>query len=470
MARIHYQAAIFILAVALLIFSTTAIRIWHPEYFWHNQQRVAQLGLLITALLFFSFLAQSFIPKMALAVLLIIFILGLFSTYLAQWPEWALKEWARYVGLVALAVMVASLAYANKRAYAFVFGLMVAVGSLLAVFFMILYGLKMTSDTRLIDANRLFTGFSQLRAFGQFQVVLFPVLTLVFSDFYRRQKNLFAFLVFSVFALHWCIAFSLAGRGLWLGLSAAAIGIVLAHRPAIQLVRIQLFAAVIGLLLYGVLFHLVPFVLDIEVKLYDNLRTSLSGRHLLWGWAWDMALANPWLGAGPMHFATVYSNLGAHPHQVVLQWLAEWGFVVTGLAIVLAGWGVLHGLGCVRAQKKGFELDACLWMAIVGALVLAQVDGVLVMPYIETWLAILIGLSLARWSKAKSVGLGTRSLMLALTLPAMLVLLKVVLTEVPQVPQLEKPYANDPRPGWNPRFWQKGWIPMRQEVQPKLND
>ena len=30
--------------------------------------------------------------------------------------------------------------------------------------------------------------------------------------------------------------------------------------------------------------------------------------------------------------------------------------------------------------------------------VLAQVDGVFVMRYMETWLAILIGLALARWS------------------------------------------------------------------------
>src|SRR5690606_36380613 len=111
---------------------------------------------------------------------------------------------------------------------------------------------------------------------------------------------------------------------------------------------------------------------------------------------------NPWLGVGPMHYSAVVNPISAHPHQVVLQWLAEWGVIATGLAIIIAGWGSIHGLKYLRRQQAE-PIDAALWLSIIGALVLAQVDGVFVMPYTETWLAILIGLAMARWAKLRVV-------------------------------------------------------------------
>jgi len=84
-------------------------------------------------------------------------------------------------------------------------------------------------------------------------------------------------------------------------------------------------AAIFGFLLFYVMFHLVPDWLDLAPTLRDSLRTTLSGREKIWLWAWEMAIANPWLGVGPLHYSAVVNPIAAHPHQVVLQWLAEWG-------------------------------------------------------------------------------------------------------------------------------------------------
>src|SRR5690606_7846536 len=123
---------------------------------------------------------------------------------------------------------------------------------------------------------------------------------------------------------------------------------------------------------------------------------TLSGREKIWLWAWEMAIANPWLGVGPLHYAAVVNPIAAHPHQVVLQWLAEWGFIATFLAIVITVMGLIYSARYLR-QDRAENLDAALWVSIVGALILAQVDGVFVMPYTETWLALLLGLAVARW-------------------------------------------------------------------------
>jgi O-antigen ligase len=172
-----------------------------------------------------------------------------------------------------------------------------------------------------------------------------------------------------------------------------------------------------------------------------------------------MAIANPWIGVGPMHYSAIYNPIAAHPHQVVLQWLAEWGFPATGLALLLGVSGLLHGSRCLR-QASANELDAGLWVAIVGALVLAQVDGVFVMPYTETWLALLIGLALARWSKQASARTGQRLACAIITIPVVLILGKVLISEAPTLPVTASDYRKEHHAGWTPRFWSQGWIPM----------
>lgn len=137
--------------------------------------------------------------------------------------------------------------------------------------------------------------------------------------------------------------------------------------------------------------------------------------------------------------------------------MAEWGFAATGLALVLGAWGVIRGVVFLRRSQADF-LDAGLWAAIVGALVLAQVDGVFVMPYTETWLAILIGLALARWGATVPALPVQRVFCLMLAVPVVMVLGSVLARDVPTIPLRESAYLKHYGPDWAPRFWQQGWI------------
>lgn len=447
-----------LLALLLAAFCLSAIQIWHLGYQWHDQQRIYQLLLLCACAPLAALLPQAALPRPALLLLAGLFILGLCSSVLAALPEWALKEWSRYAGLLLLALLVSGLRTRTAWQYSILWA-MAAVGFIHAFQFLVSYLTAFISGMRLLNADILFSGFSNPRFFGQFQVMLMPVMALLMERCRQQQRLALAALLALALIIQWCIAFTLGGRGLWLGLLVSHLALLLINRKLWRILALQAAATLLGFLLFVLLFKLIPLWLGLDPALHDNLRTSLSGRERIWQWAWEMALANPWLGAGPMHYSATYNPIAAHPHQVVLQWLAEWGFVATLIALALGAWGLLRGAHHLR-QASANELDAGLWVAIVGALVLAQVDGVFVMPYTETWLAILIGLAMARCSKPTTPSRTQRFACALIAIPVLLVLGKVLISEAPTQSQTANDYMNQHHTSWTPRFWSQGWIPM----------
>ncbi|WP_413970764.1 O-antigen ligase family protein [Stutzerimonas stutzeri] len=445
------------LAILLTTFCLSAIETWHSGYGWHDQQRIYQLLLLCACAPLTVLLPQATLPRLAQLLLTGLFFIGLCSSLLAAWPEWALKEWSRYAGLIVLALTVSGVTGRSTRI--FVLWTMAAVGFIHAFQFLVYYLMAFVTGIRMLDADLLFNGFSNPRFFGQFQVMLMPVMALLVERCRQQRRTSIAALLGLALISQWCIAFTLGGRGLWLGLLASHLALLLINRQLWRIVALQASAALLGLLLFLLLFKLIPLWLGLDPILRDSLRTSLSGRERIWQWAWEMALDNPWLGVGPMHYSATYNPIAAHPHQVVLQWLAEWGFAATLIALAIGAWGLLHGAHCLR-QVSANELDAGLWVAIVGALVLAQVDGVFVMPYTETWLALLIGLALARWSKPATPSRIQRIACAIIAIPVLWVLGKVLISEVPTLPQTVDAYMTQHHTGWTPRFWSQGWIPM----------
>lgn len=449
-------------ALLFVAFCSSAIVVWHANYHWHDQQRIYQLVLLVCASPWAIFLVKQHLPRQALVLLLGVFVIGLFSALSAAWPDWALKEWARYVALTLGVVLMASLA-ARVLVYHFVLWAMVCVGAIHAYKFLLCYLIALASGVAVLDPDDLLGGFSNPRFFGQFQAMLLPILAVLIVQCWQARRHMIALVLFLVLAIQWCISYSLGGRGLWLGLALGHISVVLINRHLWRIVVCQSIACLCGLLFFLLFFDIIPSWLELELNMRDGLRTGLSGRELIWRAAWDMALANPWLGVGPMHFSATYNLVAAHPHQVILQWLAEWGFVATGMVMALAVWGGVHAVASLR-RSTASDLDAGLWAAIVGALVLAQVDGVFVMPYTETWLVLLIGLGLARWSSPKLVTPVQRMACVIVAVPAVLILVHVLIKEVPDLPLGEGTYLPQNLTVVKPRFWTYGWIPRQEGV------
>lgn len=445
------------LVLALLAFALSSVEGWFDALSWHDEQRVRQLGLLVVAGSLLLIRGQIGLPIPAFVMLALLLVLGLVSALLADWPLWALKEWSRYVGLVTLALLFALFARA-RWVFLCVVGLLAFIGCIHAFQFVAYYLSAFISGIQMLDAGLLFNGFVNPRFLGQFQLLLMPILgalVLLLHD----KKPLLAAVLFIVLALHWCIAMILGGRGLWLGLLVSTLPLLLLVRRYWPFLAVQLGAMIAGLFLLTVLMHFVPKWLGLEVHSYETLRGGLSGRERLWLWAWEMARAHPWLGVGPMHYSAVYNPIAAHPHQVVLQWLAEWGVPATLLGLLLGAWGMLIGFTRLRQGPTDY-LVAALWVAIAGALVLAQVDGVFVMPYTETWLAVLVGLAIARCGRGEFAPVKQRFFFTTLAIVIVPIMVHVLVNEVPTLARDSEVYMAKHQTGWTPRFWLQGWIPM----------
>lgn len=103
-----------------------------------------------------------------------------------------------------------------------------------------------------------------------------------------------------------------------------------------------------------------------------------------------------------------------------------------------------------------------LWVSIVAALLLAQVDGVFAMPYSEGWLAILVGMALGRWAEPVAAGGYQPSLFRLFAVLTAGVIGWVLLFDVPSLQQAMQNFYESNQIGSPPRLWSQGWIPKSE--------
>lgn len=440
------------LTLALCLFSTSSLLLWRPDLSWHDQQRLVELGMLVSGLVSAPLLIAHRLSKLHSLIIGGILTLGFISSITATQPFWALVEWARLLGLLILLLV-----FAQQQSLAKLALLLISAAALVHTLqFLAYYSAAISTGTFNFQPDLMTNGFSNRRFFAQFHTLAIPVTLFWSQQLFSARKTGTAYLLVGLLAIQWTIAIHLGGRGQLIGLAFAHATLLLLASQHWRLLRIQAGAFALGLLLYGLMFQLAPTILNSDAAPSTLMRNSLSGRGLLWEHAWNMALEHPWLGAGPMAFAAVPNPVAAHPHQMVLQWLAEWGLIATCGALLLIGQGLRRGTFVVR-NPDSTSLDAALWLALVSILVLAQVDGVLVMPYTGIWLAALAGIAMGRWGKRQPSSKPFRLMSISLCFFAAAVLAAILIPELPAV--FDKNHALPSYfTGWKPRFWINGWI------------
>lgn len=453
-----------IAAFFLLVFSSTSLSYWLLDYSWLEQQRITQLTLIAAAsaalqLGYWRRPSAFFPPSNAV---LLAFILGLVSALLSQHPQWALKEWAKYASSLALLIYLGT-ALRQTAAQQVVLFILFVTSALLAVQFLAFYIASFFTGTRDVNPYLMYPGFDNPRFYGQFQIMLIPILHgLAFQqDWHKKLFN--QNVIYLTLLLQWCIAWALAGRGVLLGLSIASLVTLLATGGRYKTLLLQVATfALIGLAVYFLLFFCIPEWVGLARDIPSGLRFDLSKRDVLWQGAWGMIKANPFLGVGPLHYSAVWNHIGAHPHQATLQFLAEWGIPATLLFLFSITTGMWRGANIIR--NKTDILDAALWMALLGSLTLAQVDGVFAMPYTEGWLAVIAGLALARWrSPASPAAMALpmqHAIFSILLMVAMAIIASILIMDVPLLHETSIRFYKEHNIGSPPRFWDQGWIPM----------
>jgi len=460
---IQQRGSVFLVTVVCLL----VVGICAP-FSGHDLQRAMQIAIGACAVLYGVSVApvgQLLDRPTALGLILII-VLGLVSSMLAHQPLWALAEMALFVSCGSIAVAFALLRRQGgeplDRALVMVVLLLCLIKSI-----QYLYAgtLVFISAERTLDPDLLLSGFSNKRFYGQFQTFTLPLLALplLIPVISRPLKGA----VFALLCVWWMIAIAGGTRGTWLGMCVAGGVLAVLGASGRRWLGWQLAAMFGGLLLYWLVFTVVADYLGVEVSksASDRLTTSLSGRGPIWWQAWHMIVECPWLGFGPMHFADIANEIAAHPHQAILQWASEWGGPSALCVVALAWRGGWATFGVLReralSNTRADLLRLCLFAALVGALVQSMVDGVMVMPNSQVWLALVVGwlMALHVWKTP-----GTAALPLAwaawkvLSVLAVGLLVFIAARDVPHIKQAQQQYLGTHVDLLQPRFWAQGVI------------
>lgn len=375
--------------------------------YWHDQQRLLQIGVLFFALIAVVIQPAQVLPARARVLLAAFAALGAISATRSG-SVWAWLEWSWLLAHGALFTLIVQWmqrapTHATPTVKQTIEKNSLLCISALLIGFVILYTLgtslrlgviyaqNMTLDTRL-----LIHGFSNRRFFGQFATLIWPLLialsiTAALPMRWRRALTISAAL------LMWTILISQT-RGTVYGLIAGITAVVLIG------IRSPWFTAAARSVIAGIVIYItliwIPGWLRgdwgaIEFHLDD---AGLSGRGALWQAAWQAMQTHPWLGIGPMAFAALPNVSNAHPHNALLQIAAEWGVPAAMVALGLSLWGLWRLLLTLRAHPHS-AWGTGLSVALLSALAQALVDGVVVMPMSQIALIACTALAVA-WQQS----------------------------------------------------------------------
>lgn len=349
------------------------------------------------------------VSKLVLWMLTIFMGLGFLSSLRAYSVQFALYEWSTTALLVVLTSTIAAEVAQHRVVASKTLAALGAIGCSLYVFNTLVAYVSMLLLGIQAHPNDLIVGFDNYRFFNHVQTVSLPLLALL-ALLALRSGSIGASLYQYRYGLRilivswWMLLFVTGGRGTLVGLfvgSSAALFFF--RRDAMAWCRHMLIGAMAGLaaswVLYmrvPVLFGLQPFGLlgNVAARTVENVD---SGRMPLWRLAIDMTMAQPWLGAGPLHFAHVgrFQQIAAHPHNWVLQIASEWG-----IPALLCFSGLIF-LGLLRLTMTSRSPDAnrpdCLTVLAallatgIAIVVDGLVSGLIVMPASQLWIALYVG-------------------------------------------------------------------------------
>lgn len=418
----------------------------------HDRQRIAEVLVLadvgIVAVMFRPNACAGMFTGTVGRALVAFFLLGAVSSILAFKPLYAFFEVAAFFMLYLCATLVGDDIARNGRAAIVLLVQFAALGCTLhAIHFAFAYytDLALHLPLAMDDFTR---GFNNIRFFNHVQTTLLPLLLLLVCLTPRTSKLKWLWMGITIY--WWMAVYATSARGTLMGLVAGcAVASMVARARALPYLRCVALTAVLGLVAYFVLLVAIPQAFGLEGmhSFWDTVeRTSAdptSARDKLWGRALSLIVHHPWLGAGPMHFAHHAGDLhtGAHPHDILIQIVAEWGFPALIALLIAVGLGlralVRAGTHIPAGDTDNQTIFAALLVGAGAILVDGLVSGIFVMPQSQLGVALYLGCALgwrrlvvpaaAREARQRAA----RPIMTASVIAAMVALIAAVWMDAP---------------------------------------
>lgn len=236
-----------------------------------------------------------------------------------------------------------------------------------------------------------FLGFENPRFFGHWVTLTLPLMIWMAQQGSSPIRISFKYGMWLLVVLWTAFLLASGTRGSWLALAVVAAVSPILGTGGIQLARGFMKAGILGSLCYLFMFVVFPWIALRDPSFAGVERIAegaqLSRREELWSIAVRGIVERPFMGNGPMMFSSEWNSVGAHPHNIALQIGYEWGLLILVLLV-----GVLFRVGwknVVACRKEVNSIRTALVVAISGALLQAQVDGILVMPFSQVLFAML---------------------------------------------------------------------------------
>lgn len=326
-------------------------------------------------------------------------------------PAWKLGglEIGLAAELFVLFLVVAAIARARGTEVDVALTMAIFCGAALcSVKFWLIYGLY-AFEGKYFSWISPFLDFANVRFFSQYQAYCLFLVGLPWAT--QRAGRLTKALLLLVAANFWALHWMVGTRAVWLGL-VVSVAVVAAFKAGHRWrwLRAHAVAAALGGVIYlvfsGVVQHTaeVKSVFGIESIVRRDNR-SIDERLALARQAVQAVREHPLFGVGPGQFGLQpYPMNAAHPHNVPLQLLSEYGLPGGIAAIAVLAALALFAVRTLRLpEQTGSEVLApSLVAALLTGMVDAMLSGNLIMPHSQVLFCVVAGWIVGRLSITKA--------------------------------------------------------------------
>ncbi len=475
-------------------------QIFFKGYNPYDIKRICQLSLVIIFALNLiinshlrknSIVIFSVMPKWIKFSLILLSCLLIASAINSPKPMWAFIELSLYFGLFLFFITIVSCyLIAPELTRQAILWLLVVIGFFYMIYFYGIYVNELVENKG--QLLQYFPGFTNLRFFMHFQIWTLPLLL---YQALTLQKKIIRFILYILLCFWWVLTIINGAKGVWLFYGLTMVCFTLTFcRPFLKiLIHHCIIIAISCLLVYG-LFYSVPNLLSFkqsQATVLDNteslpfgqsntqttllpqnnilknntfsINDSVNARIAMIKIAWRLALSHPILGIGPMHYAFYKNSFAANPHNYIMQWFAEFGFlstIIIGIILSYLMYKVIKYCFLNNTTNKMF----CLYLALslFAGFGYGLVTSMVVSPLGQTMMVLIGALFAGEFLSNRPIIKGNlvNILIILISVMVIIILLSTILNQLPHLEQHEIQWLIQQKHNvmFNPRFWYQGWI------------
>lgn len=327
------------------------------------------------------------------AKILPLILLLMIGGYRSPFPEFAYVEPLLYtMFIVAVVTLGSTLSRLEDRidlALRFLFIVFIACG-LYAAMSINVYLFALVDGYIRID-HLLPWGFVNIRYWSHLATWLLPLLPLVLLVHPLGKGALVRFSVAAVAAIWWWLLFVSTSRGSIISIVFSMFMVAILFRwCSLPWLRLMFLHLLFGVAVWLLLSVLLPALMSGGAEL-RGIKGHGSGRWPMWVSAVEMGVENFPLGAGALSWL-MFGRSGpssedlmfAHPHNMYLYWIAEYGFLITIAFFLGAASFVSRFLQRLKngthSEPSSLLLMAGLTASVIGGFTHAGVSAIFIAP------------------------------------------------------------------------------------------